>query len=484
MSPIAPSPRRWKENRSIAAEFEGALLISSSLFPYFMLVSLEAGGPVRALALLLLAPLVRLLELAGLECVALRVMIFVATAGLRVVNLQAAAQATLPKFYLENLRRSAYRVFAGCGGKRYVITSCPRIMAEPFSREYLDVDGVLGTELRAFQGFFLGLTSPGGFMSGSRRLEALHAAMAGAEAIDVGLCGKDRDQPFMSLCAERYCITPQDAAQPVPRSEYPKPLIFHDGRLVALPTPLDSLIVLLWIPFGVVLVTLRILLGLSSPYKLCLLCTAATGVRIRAQFHEPRSDAATRSRSHTLFVCNHRTLVDPVIISTALRRKVTAVTYSVSRLSELISPIPTIRLRRDRFEDGARMRSSLGHGDLVVCPEGTTCREPYLLRFSPLFAEIAEDIVPVAVTNEGSMFYGTTVRGHKCLDSFFFLMNPRPSYGLDFLAKVPGGQKSKYDVANHIQQAIGRTIGFECTNLTRKDKYRMLAGHDGLDPRK
>lgn len=283
---------------------------------------------------------------------------------------------------------------------------------------------------------------------------------------------------------ERHCITPQDAAQPVPRSEYPKPLIFHDGRLVALPTPLDSLIVLLWIPFGVLLVTLRILVGLSFPYKLCLLCTAATGVRIRAKFHEPRSDAATRSRSHTLFVCNHRTLVDPVIISTALRRKVTAVTYSVSRLSELISPIPTIRLRRDRFEDGARMRSSLGHGDLVVCPEGTTCREPYLLRFSPLFAEIAEDIVPVAVTNEGSMFYGTTVRGHKCLDSFFFLMNPRPFYGLDFLAKVPGGQKSKYDVANHIQQAIGRTIGFECTNLTRKDKYRMLAGHDGLDPRK
>lgn len=273
-------------------------------------------------------------------------------------------------------------------------------------------------------------------------------------------------------------------AQPVPRSEYPKPLIFHDGRLVARPTPLNFFVVLLWLPLGLGLALLRVFIGLTIPYKLAPLAVAASGVHIRAQFHEAQPSGETRvAAGHTLFVCNHRTLLDPVIISTALQRKVTAVTYSLSRLSEMISPIPTIRLTRDRCKDGAKMRVLLSHGDLVVCPEGTTCREPYVLRFSPLFAEITDNIIPIAIVNEGSMFYGTSVTGYKSLDSFFFLMNPSPFYGLDFLAKVSPDRKLKHDVANDIQRSIGRTTGFECTNLTRKDKYRMLAGHDGLDPR-
>jgi glycerol-3-phosphate acyltransferase len=128
----------------------------------------------------------------------------------------------------------------------------------------------------------------------------------------------------------------------------------------------------------------------------------------------------------------------------------------------------------------------LEHGDLVVCPEGTTCREPYLLRFSPLFAEIAEKIVPVAVRARSSMFYGTSARGFKWLDSPFFLMNPSPWYELIFHEPVSGRPDSKelcYDIANGIQALLGQTLRFECTNLTRRDKYRMLAGHDGIDPR-
>ncbi|XP_006659799.2 glycerol-3-phosphate acyltransferase RAM2-like [Oryza brachyantha] len=493
-----------RRHTSVAAELEGTLLISGDLFPYFLLVALEAGGPLRAVVLLAVYPLVALLGVAlSDDDLPVSVMTFVSTAGLAVADVAAVAKVTLPRFLLGDLRDSAFRAFARhAGGERYVVTRLPTVMVEPFVREYVAEGArVVGTELRVVGRRFTGtaVVSPGvAVAGGDRSLGALVAVLGRDRIVDVGLCSGDgavnRQPAFMQICQERRVVaTPDKApATPLPRSEYRRPLIFHDGRLVGRPEPLACLAVVMWLPLGVVLAVTRILIGVF-PYGVSLLLAAATGFQIRAHLGDAAATGAPPERRlrGTLYACNHQTLMDPVILSTVVHRKVTAVTYSLSGLSELIAPIPTVRLTRDRGRDQQIMQSVLARGDLAVCPEGTTCREPYMLRFSPLFAEIADEVTPVAVRAGGAMFHGTTVRGHKWMDSFFFLMNPSPWYHVRLLPPVSSssscggddGDASSHDVANRVQRVIGDAIGFECTALTRRDKYRMIAGHDGVDAR-
>ncbi|CAN1311247.1 Glycerol-3-phosphate acyltransferase RAM2 [Linum perenne] len=282
-------------------------------------------------------------------------------------------------------------------------------------------------------------------------------------------------------------VPPNPKTRPVTADKLPKPIVFHDGRLVQKPTPLIALLTILWIPIGFLLACLRIAAGSLLPMPLVYYAFTALGVRVTIRGHPPPPPKTSSSAaSGVLFVCSHRTLLDPIFLSTALGRPTTAVVYSVSRLSELISPIKTVRLNRDRAADAAMIKSLLREGDLVICPEGTTCREPFLLRFSALFAELTDEIVPVAMVNRMGMFHGTTARGWKGMDPFYFFMNPSPAYEVTFLSKLPaeltccGGGKSGVEVANYIQRVIAATLSYECTGFTRKDKYRALAGNDGI----
>uniref|UniRef100_A0A2P2PK62 Phospholipid/glycerol acyltransferase domain-containing protein n=1 Tax=Rhizophora mucronata TaxID=61149 RepID=A0A2P2PK62_RHIMU len=266
------------------------------------------------------------------------------------------------------------------------------------------------------------------------------------------------------------------------RDKYPKPLVFHDGRLAFLPTPMATLTMFMWLPLGFILAIFRLLVGIALPYKVAIFLGSWIGIEVKIKGSVPSRSCQQKG---VLYVCTHRTLLDPVFLSTSLGKHLTAVTYSLSKMSEIIAPIKTVRLTRERKQDGETMQRLLGEGDLVVCPEGTTCREPYLLRFSPLFAELTDEIVPVAMNARVSMFYGTTASGLKCLDPIYFLMNPRPSYCIHILEKLPreltcAGGRSSCEVANYIQRQLADALGFECTTLTRKDKYIMLAGNEGV----
>lgn len=264
----------------------------------------------------------------------------------------------------------------------------------------------------------------------------------------------------------------------------PKPVVFHDGRLVQKPTPFKALIIILWIPVGFFLACLRMAAGALLPMPLVYYAFWALGVRVTIKGTPPPAAKKSTGQTGVLFICSHRTLLDPIFLSTALGRPIPAVTYSLSRLSEIISPIKTVRLTRDRTSDANMIKKLLEEGDLVICPEGTTCREPFLLRFSALFAELTDELVPVAMSNRMSMFHGTTARGWKAMDPFYFFMNPSPAYEVTFLNKLPydltcGNGKISHDVANYIQRMIASTLSYECTNFTRKDKYKILAGNDG-----
>jgi glycerol-3-phosphate acyltransferase len=149
-------------------------------------------------------------------------------------------------------------------------------------------------------------------------------------------------------------VVPETKVAAVRKQDLPKQLIFHDGRLVQRPTPLNALKVLTWMPLGVVLSVFRVTSGMWVPMRYMPLFYKLTGVKLIVRGKIP--EKPREGEAGILYVCNHRTLLDPVTVSIALQRPVPAVTYSIHPVSAKLSPMPTVALSRDREKDSADMR--------------------------------------------------------------------------------------------------------------------------------
>ncbi|KAL8094463.1 putative glycerol-3-phosphate acyltransferase 3 [Apium graveolens] len=469
------------ENTTVVFNVEGSLLRSSSLFPYFMLVAFEAGGLIRALILLILYPVLSLLS----HELSLKVMVMVSFFGLKRKSFRVGS-SVLPKYFLEDVGDEVFEVLKRAKSK-VAVTKLPQVMVESFLSDYLEIDFVHGRELRVVCGYYTGLMEDRTNIILDNKLKDENVS----NNVTIGLDNLNASVPHscFSHCKEVFMVNEMEKIKwnALSKEQYPKPLIFHDGRLAFRPTPLAMLVMFAWLPLGTIIAIIRIIIAISLPYSISTPLLVYTGIKLRVvkPDHHLESDSNQSKTKGSLYVCNHRTLLDPLILSFGLSKPLAAVTYSLSRMSEILSPIRTVRLTRNRENDRDMMDKLLKQGDLVVCPEGTTCREPYLLRLSPLFTELTDDIVPVGMDTRVSMFHGTTASGLKFLDPIFFLMNPTPSYTFQILDKICGvssndDKSSRFDVANKVQSELGKALGFECTMLTRKDKYMILAGNEGV----
>ncbi|WZZ28638.1 hypothetical protein YC2023_012039 [Brassica napus] len=107
------------------------------------------GFPVslfHGLILLLSLPIVIIAYLFVSEALGIQILIYISFAGIKIRDIELVSRAVLPRFYAADVRKDSLEVFDKCK-RKVVVTANPIVMVEPFVKDYLGGDKVLGTEI-------------------------------------------------------------------------------------------------------------------------------------------------------------------------------------------------------------------------------------------------------------------------------------------------------------------------------------------------
>lgn len=181
-------------NTSIVFEVEGGLLRSTSLFPYFMLVAFEGGGVLRGLVLFLSYPLVCLFS----KEKGLKIMVFICFFGVKKESFNIGRTA-LPKFFMEDVGFEGFEVVMRCG-RKVALSDLPTVMVEPFLKDYLGVDYVLGRDLKVVCGYFVGLMEDVTTTRSSLLMNDMFEERRDCCLIGFGAANEILDQQVFSRC--------------------------------------------------------------------------------------------------------------------------------------------------------------------------------------------------------------------------------------------------------------------------------------------
>lgn len=108
------------------------------------------------------------------------------------------------RFYAADVRKESFEVFDRCK-RKVVVTANPTVMVEPFVKDFLGGDKVLGTEIevnpktKKATGF---VKKPGVLVGKLKRLAILKEF--GEDSPDIGIGDRTSDHDFMSIC--KVCL--------------------------------------------------------------------------------------------------------------------------------------------------------------------------------------------------------------------------------------------------------------------------------------